>query len=264
MKVDDLERLVGLVLGPELDPIRGTYGRLARRILDVGAGIDFDLAELRTLRLGLGKAKPSVFLPDEIDSWRPGDALQVRRGEDSYTAETSVQVRLEALLDRSLRHLERGLAELEGARTLAGEMRQNLRAVLVHLSDEERRSLEGEALKPRTEEDLGVIAHREVSGLRETFAFALPPHVRRGLHLLLADSFADSDAVLEDDEAGYLAVELRAVARDLQYVFDRLGTLGVDQDVSAREVDLLALARSLTRQLEPILASLREALGGTP
>lgn len=262
--MDDLERLVGLVLGPELDPIRGTYGALSRRILDISAGIDFDLSELRTLRLGLGKKEPSVFLPDEIGSWQPGDGLEVREGEDSHSAETSVQVRLEALLARALSHFEEGFSELHGVRTLSGEMRQNLRVVLARLSDEERRALEREALKPRPPEERDVLTHRELAGLRESFAFALPSHTRRGLHPLLAGSFADSEAVLGDDERGYLAVELRALARDLQYVFDKLETLGVGEDVAAEDAGLLSLARGVTRRLAPILGSLREALGGTP
>jgi len=261
--VDDLEQLLNLVLGPELDPIRGAYARLARRIADIGAGIDFDLAELRTLRQGLGRRRPSVFLEDEIGSWRPGDALEVRQGEDSSTAETDARVALEALLTRSLTYFEQGLAELQAVRTLASELRQDLRGVLARLGDEAREVLRDEARKPRRE-NLGVLTHRELAGLRETFAFALPAHVRRGLHLLIAGSFADSDAVLEDDECGFFAVELRAVARDLQFSFDKLQGFGEGENVSAEEAELLVLARRVTHELAPALASLRGALGGMP
>lgn len=255
-------RLRDLIARRQEEELGQEIGQLAGRIAGVRHGIETNLAELRSLARKLDVEPEIRRCPEEVSNWRPGDALEVVRGDgSSTTVETSILPLLRGLLLDAASEVEEALCALD-PRVWQESFQESLLDDLGSLPDEEVPNLlEAVTQAPAGRPPLELASFRESDGLRASFAFTLPPELCRALETLTSFLYRESETVLEIEEGGYFAAELAAHLSDLVHTSSRLASLGEGAEIGRKDVALVSAAHEASRKLAGVLTSLQEVLG---
>lgn len=257
-------RLRDLIAEREEKELAEGIERLTSLLAGVKRAIEAEVDELRSLAGKLNIEPEIRKCPEEISSWRPGDALEVVPEDGGLTTvETSLLPLLRGTLEDAAGEIEEALLGLDEKVWLESS-RESLLDDLGALPDETVLTLlEAVTVAPASGRTLGLASFRESEGLRASFVFALPGDLRRALSTLTSFLYTESDTTLEIEEGGYFAAELQAHISDLEHTAGRLVTLGDGAEIGREDVHLIAASEEAAERLSSILTLLREALRRT-